>query len=544
MGRPHFRYSPWDGSQAGFELDAYDVLEQLTDDLLYNGDLRSALRRMMTQGFEDANGKPTQGLREILKYLRGARQDRLDRFDLGGVYDQISGQLNEVLQMERDALDERLAQANAMDDGLPDADTDSAPMDSRSSELIRASSLEKHLELDMLPEDLAGRVKGLENYEFVSPEAAALFETLSERLREQLMSNYVNQLTDAVQGMSGAQMDRMKDMMAELNAMLEQRQRGETPDFEGFMERFGDMFPGEPQTLDELLEIMARQMAAAQAMFNSMTPEQRDQMRRLSEQLLEDMDLRWQMDQLSDNLRQAFPDAGWGAQYSFDGADPLDWSMASSIMGELGDLDQIERMIQSAAEPGALAEIDFDRVRELIGEQEAESLERISRLASELQDAGLVEHREGRLELTPRGMRRLGQDALSQLFRKLDKDLLGRHEVDSRGFGHERSLSDAPLPMGRLLRPEPRTHDSQRDPARRTIACPTVAGRLRDRGDRERRPHLDCPDARPVAVDADARQLPASQEGHHGASFADLDAVPVGLSGHGRVLRVCKGDHR
>ncbi|MEI2637703.1 MAG: hypothetical protein V9F03_01700 [Microthrixaceae bacterium] len=118
MGRPHFRYSPWDGSQAGFELDAYDVLEQLTDDLLYNGDLRSALRRMMTQGFEDANGKPTQGLREILKYLRGARQDRLDRFDLGGVYDQISGQLNEVLQMERDALDERLAQANAMDDGL------------------------------------------------------------------------------------------------------------------------------------------------------------------------------------------------------------------------------------------------------------------------------------------------------------------------------------------------------------------------------------------------------------------------------------------
>ncbi|MEI2637701.1 MAG: VWA domain-containing protein [Microthrixaceae bacterium] len=171
-------------------------------------------------------------------------------------------------------------------------------------------------------------------------------------------------------------------------------------------------------------------------------------MRRLSEQLLEDMDLRWQMDQLSDNLRQAFPDAGWGAQYSFDGADPLDWSMASSIMGELGDLDQIERMIQSAAEPGALAEIDFDRVRELIGEQEAESLERISRLASELQDAGLVEHREGKLELTPRGMRRLGQDALSQLFRKLDKDLLGRHEVDSRGFGHERSFQTRPYQWG------------------------------------------------------------------------------------------------
>ncbi|GBL21940.1 hypothetical protein EMGBS4_20000 [Acidimicrobiaceae bacterium] len=42
---------------------------------------------------------------------------------------------------------------------------------------------------------------------------------------------------------------------------------------------------------------MAQRMANAQAMLNSMTPEQREQMRQLSEKLLEDMDLRWQMDQ-------------------------------------------------------------------------------------------------------------------------------------------------------------------------------------------------------------------------------------------------------
>src|SRR5690606_26720398 len=52
MARPRFRYSPWDGTQRGFELDALDVMEQLTDDLLYHGDLNSALRRMMQQGFE------------------------------------------------------------------------------------------------------------------------------------------------------------------------------------------------------------------------------------------------------------------------------------------------------------------------------------------------------------------------------------------------------------------------------------------------------------------------------------------------------------
>ena len=44
MARPRFRYSPWDGTQVGFELDALDVMEQLTDDLLYHGDVNAALR--------------------------------------------------------------------------------------------------------------------------------------------------------------------------------------------------------------------------------------------------------------------------------------------------------------------------------------------------------------------------------------------------------------------------------------------------------------------------------------------------------------------
>ncbi|NIR40491.1 MAG: hypothetical protein GWN79_23905, partial [Actinobacteria bacterium] len=73
--------------------------------------------------------------------------------------------------------------------------------------------------------------------------------------------------------------------------MLEQRARGEEPDFEGFMDRYGDFFPENPQTLDELLEVMAERMAQAQQMLNSMTPEQRQQLMDLTNQLLEDMDL-------------------------------------------------------------------------------------------------------------------------------------------------------------------------------------------------------------------------------------------------------------
>ena len=106
-------------------------------------------------------------------------------------------------------------------------------------------------------------------------------------------------------------MQRLKDMLAELNAMLAQRARGEEPDFKGFMDRYGDFFPENPKTLDELLEVMARRMAAAQALLNSMTPGQRDQLQQLSEQLLADMDLNWQVNELARHLRDEFPDLGW-----------------------------------------------------------------------------------------------------------------------------------------------------------------------------------------------------------------------------------------
>src|SRR5205814_5587399 len=141
--------------------------------------------------------------------------------------------------------------------------------------------------------------------------------------------------------------------------MLEQREQGAPidPTFEQFMQRFGDFFPGNPQNLDELLEQMAEQMAAVQAMLNSMTPEQRAQLQGLSEQLLEDMDLRWQVDQLSSHLQQMFPDAGWAQQYNFQGQDPLNFAEAAAMMQEMGDLDGLENLLRGATSPGALAEV-------------------------------------------------------------------------------------------------------------------------------------------------------------------------------------------
>jgi uncharacterized protein with von Willebrand factor type A (vWA) domain len=435
MSTPRFRYSRWDGTQVGFDLDADAVLEQITDDLLYHGDLHAALRRLLQQGFRDRQGQDVQGVRQLLDRLRQQREERLDRFDLGGVYDEIAEELREVVQTERDALDRQLRDAQQSGD-------------ERRAETAQASADERNMQLEMLPPDLAGMVRELQSYDFASPQAQRRFEELVEKLRQQVLDSYVNRMTGAVENMTPEDMSRMKDMMAELNQMLEQRSRGEEPDFDGFMERYGDFFPENPKDLDELLEVLARRMAAMQAMLASMTPEQRAQISALADQLLEDMDLRWQVDQLGSQLQQMFPDMGWGQGYDFRGQDPMGMAQAASTLEELGDLYRLEQLLRNAANPGALAEADIDRARELLGDDAARSLDELGRLTRMLQEAGLIDQREGRLELTPKGLRRIGRNALDDLFEKLARDKLGRHELESTGVGHERSYETKPYEYG------------------------------------------------------------------------------------------------
>jgi uncharacterized protein with von Willebrand factor type A (vWA) domain len=434
-----FRYSRWDGTQVGFELDADDILAEVTDNLLYHGDLNSALRRLMQSGFRDRNGDRIAGMRELLEKLRRRRKEMLEERDLGGVYEDIAERLREVIDTERQGIDDLVREAQ-----------EAQPPDPRRQEITEQVAGEKRMQLDFLPPDLAGRVKELQEYEFTSSEAREEFDALMDELRSQLMQSYFNQMSGAMANPDPQQMQRMKDMFNDLNQLLEMREQGADtePAFQQFMDRYGDMFPGNPETLDELLEQMAQQMAAAQAMLNSMTPEQRAQLQGLANQLLEDMDLRWQVDRLAGNLRNAFPGAGWDRRYQFSGNDPLGMAEAAGLMNELGDIDDLENMLRSAPSPGALADVDISRARDLLGDDGARSLERMASLAKTLEEAGLIEQREGSYELTPKGMRRIGQNALSDLFSKLARDRLGRHQLERSGIGHERSYETKAYEFG------------------------------------------------------------------------------------------------
>jgi len=430
-----FRYSRWDGTQTGFDLDADALLEEMSDDLLYHGDLNAALRRMLQEGFKDRQGDRLMGMREMIERLRQRRREELDRYDLGGVYEEINEKLDQIVEGEREGIDRRVDEA-------------SRSGDRRRQEILDDLAAPRRQELDELPPDLAGRVQALQQYDFMDDGARQAFEELMDELREQLLQSTFNQLSEGMQNMDPARMARLKDMLAELNQMLEQRERGEEPDFKGFMSRYGDFFPGNPQTLDELLEQMAQSMAQMQQLLNSMTPEQRAQLQQLAGSLLEDMDLRWQMDALGRNLQNAFPNLPWDRRQGFSGDQPLSMGQMPGLLDTLGNLDDLENLLRNAMQPGQLAEVDLERAAELLGDDAARSLERLAELAKILEEAGLIEQREGRLELTPKGIRTIGNQALSDLFRKLAPDRLSRHEQERAGVGVERADEHKPYEFG------------------------------------------------------------------------------------------------
>ncbi len=431
-----YSYSAWDGSQEGSGIEPDALLGELTDDLFAGGDLDAALRRVLRSGMRTEDGEHVMGMREMLEKLRRRRAELLAQGDPGGRLSRIAAALDDVVATERGAIDELEGEARRSGD-------------ERRAEVTSEVAAERRIALDLLPDGVAARVQGLQRYEFVSSQAAERFAELLGELGQEVADTYFRGMSDALRATDPGQLARLRDAFDRLNRMLEQRARGEdlSSSFEAFMEEHGDLFPG-AASFDELLERLARRLAAAGAMWRSISPEQRDELRALAASLLEDMDLRWQVERLERNLQMAFPAAGWGDRHRFVGETPLDLGQAADVAEQVASIERAEGVLQSASSPASLGEIDLEEVGRLVGEDVKRSMERLARLAKELEDAGYIEHRAGRTELTPKGVRRLGQRVLADVFAQLRLDRVGDHRSTSSGAGHDREETSRPFEYG------------------------------------------------------------------------------------------------
>jgi uncharacterized protein with von Willebrand factor type A (vWA) domain len=397
------RYSRWDGTQDpwGADVSASEAMDAMSDDILAGEGAEGALRRLLRRGLEGR----FSGMDALAARLRRARRREEEALDLEGPLRELSERLDRILERERTALSFR------------------ADDDARMRESF----------LDALPPDLPGRLGELREYRFGDPEAQRDFDELLRELSEQVMGSYFRALAGGMRGLTPEQLGRIKDMLAELNTMIEARERGEEIDFQGFKERYGDLIPGDPASLDQLLHDMARRMAAMSRLLASMSPEQRQELEELARQVLSDLDLAFEADRLSNNLAGMFPDLPWGEPTLAGGDQAMPLQATVDALERLHDYEDLERSLRGDYAGASLEDVDAEALQRALGEDAVRDLRRLKEVERALEEAGLVQRSRGRLEVTPRGARRLGERALTRVFERLRKDREGTHEARDAG---------------------------------------------------------------------------------------------------------------
>ena len=491
-----YRYTEWDGTQEIPALDPDDILNALTDDLMNFGDLQHALRNLMQRGMRNQQGDRTQGLRDLLQQLRQQRRQNLDRFDLSSAFSDIRDRLEQILEKERNTLDERLGDATGDQpesepgDGSEGTEGDEGSQEGESGQeggqqsgaqsqqggqsgqgqrgqgsqggqsgqgqrgqqsqggddqeqfqqMLQNIVERKRSFLEGLPPDVPGQMKELQNYEFLDPEAQAEYQELMEMLKQAMMETFFKDLQQQIANMTPEDMDQMKQMMRDLNQMLQERMQGGEPDFDGFMQKYGDLFgPNPPQTLDELVQQMQQQVSQMQNLLDSLPGDMRQQLQDLLMDKIADPGLRDEMSELAANLEFLSPQRDMRNQYPFRGDEEIDLSEAMQLMGDMQDLDELERQLERTQYGGDIEDIDMEKLRELLGEEAAETLDELKKFLEILEESGYIRKRGNSWELTPRGTRKIGQAAMGEIYAQLKREQMGKHQVADPGLGVERS---------------------------------------------------------------------------------------------------------
>ena len=403
-----FRYGPWSDGPDPL-APPYDVraaLDELGRDVLAGGSMRDALSDLLRRGF-DGN----RGLDDLAARVRRMRNAARRRGDLGGTLDQVRAALDQALAQERDAL--------AAEDGD----------DARWAEM----------ELATVPDDTAGAVRALASYDWHSDEARATYDSIRQMLQREVLDAQFAGLKQALDDPDPAAMQAVKDMLADLNGLLAAHARGEDTEdrFREFMDKHGDLFPENPENVDELIDALARRQAAADRMLASLSPEQRAQLGQLMSDALQDPDLASQMAQLSDNLRALRPGLERGPVNMRDGGESLGYSDAVEAVAELADLEALEQAMSQSYAGSTLDDVDVETLERHLGAGAAADFEALRQLERELERQGFVTRGDDGLRMTPRAVRRLGESALKRVFSQIDAAGNGDHEDHRSGSADE-----------------------------------------------------------------------------------------------------------
>ena len=236
-------------------------------------------------------------------------------------------------------------------------------------------------------------------------------------------------------------MQRVKDMLADLNALLAAHARNEdtTDAFADFMAKHGEFFPEQPETIEELIDALARRQAAAQRMLASLSPGAARTARPADE-----------------------PGAGRRRPRLPDGPAERQPARPPARSGpRVPDRDAAGRRVarlqrggrgggragrpRGAAGPALAGEMPAPPWTtststcwsKRLGAEAVRDFRALRDLERELEQQGFLTRGDDGLRLTPRAVRRLGQTALRRVFAQLEAAGHGDHDDRRTGAADE-----------------------------------------------------------------------------------------------------------
>ncbi|GGL11428.1 vWA domain-containing protein [Planomonospora parontospora] len=414
----------------------YDVraaLDQMGDAILSGSNPGHALRDLLKQGLPGAENR--RGLDDLLREVRRRRRELRERGRLDGTLERARALLDKAIGQER-------AELMGGSGGPPPGGRGTEPSDDETR--LRLSVL------DGVPDDPAGAIQSLGAYDWRSAAARRTFEELRDLLRREVLDSQFRGMRQALADPDPAALERVREMMTALNDMLDRDARGEhtQSDFDDFMSKYGDMFPESPRNLEELVDALARRAAATQRLLASLTPAQREELAALMNQALEQAGLADQMRRLGESLRSRRPDLAWNTPERLGGDEPLGMADAVTALDELADLTQLEAALRQDYPGARLDDVDEAAIRRALGRSAVDDLRALRQIERELEQQGYLQRRRGRLELTPKAVRRLGETALRRVFASLESGRRGDHDQVDAGAAGELTGSTRPWRFG------------------------------------------------------------------------------------------------
>lgn len=404
MSPRRFRYGPWSGGPdpLASPYDVREAVDQLGRSVLEGSSLREALRELFRRGL-----KGRRGLDDLAERVRRRREEVRRRGDLAGTIDRVRQMLDQALAAEKDAL----------------------AHDSSDDARLR------EMELSTLPRETARAVRELSSYDWRSDEARQSYGRIQAMLRREVLDAQFAGIKQALSGQDPATSQAVRDMVADLNDLLEAHARGEdtTDQFAAFMERHGDLFPDNPRNTDELIDSLARRAAAAERLMRSLSPAQREELSQLMRQALSDPELAAQLARLRDNLRALRPGLDAETRARIQGQQPLGYGEAVEAVADLADLEALAEQLAQEHPGATLDDVDVEALERQLGQGATVDLQALRELERELEGQGYVGRGPDGLQLTPKALRRLGETALRRIFSQMAA--AGRGDHDDRRTG-------------------------------------------------------------------------------------------------------------